>query len=259
MKENINAVNEFLEDFILIKNDYLNSLIDISNSIIIQAEKVYSELQKRNKKESIFFNTLNYFKINETLHSYMIADLLNPNSTHGQGNKFLNIFLKEIGICESENPKDDIWNITAEKGRIDILLVRVTEPHSVIIVENKSNYATDQPHQLYRYWYQEIYKPNSIRKDYDFKQKETYNVPEIKKRYKIIYLPPDESKEPCKSSCQKPDWKELKDFDNDLPLNFELHTFDNLICNWLSKCIKILDKDNHRMRQYLTQYIELWK
>lgn len=49
------------------------------------------------------------------------------------------------------------WTVTAEKGRVDILLKR-THPHSVIIIENKSNYANDQENQLYRYWHQEIYK-----------------------------------------------------------------------------------------------------
>lgn len=252
MENFINTTNEFLLDFILVRDKYLSSLIDLSSSIINDFTDQYIKLKKENKMKGILFNPLFYFNIGETLHSYLLADLLNPNSSHGQDRLFLNSFLKKIKIKE---PDKGIWNITAEKGRIDILLIR-DNPHSVIIIENKSNNAVDQNSQLYRYWYEKIYLQN---KHIDYSKKETY-----KDNYKILYLPPNESKIPNESSLQKPDWEELKDFPyKKLPLEYELITFKDFICDWLKECINLIDKNeetknNFRLKEYLNQYIELW-
>jgi len=59
-----------------------------------------------------------------------------------------------IGIKE---PYKGTWKVTAEEGKIDLLLKRYS-PFSIVVIENKSNWACDQQNQLYRYWYNEIYK-----------------------------------------------------------------------------------------------------
>ena len=107
------------------------------------------------------------------MHSFLIANIINPNSEHGQGDLFLKSLLKKLDIEVYEN---DNWIVTAEIGRIDILIKR-ENPHTVIVIENKSNYAIDQENQIYRYWYQEIYLPN---------KKQLKPISE--ENYHIIYL-----------------------------------------------------------------------
>ena len=255
MENFVNISNELLLDFIKIRENYLSSLINLSNKVINDFTKTHSTLKKENEEKSIFFNPLNYFNIGETLHSYMLADLLNPNSNHGQGPLFLHAFLEELQI---DKPQSGYWKITAEIGRIDILLVR-DNPLSVIIIENKSNNAKDQDYQLYRYWYQEIYLKT---KDPKFKLKETYYNLEVKNNYKIIYLTPNNYKEPSIISLKKPHWDSFKNFDVDeLPMPYEIKTFDKFICPWLNRVLlsEKLNKNNFRLREYLNQYIELWK
>lgn len=247
MESIVRISNEFLGDFIAVRDNYLSSLINLNTKVIRDFAVKFIAIKKENEEKSIFFNPLNYFNIGETLHSYMLADLLNPNSNHGQGRLFLNSFLKKLNILDPEN---GIWSITAEKGRVDILLVR-DNPHSVIIIENKSNNAVDQNNQLYRYWYQKIYLSN---KNIDYSKKESY-----KHKYKILYLPPDDSKKPNENSLLKPDWPELIDFQFlKLPIDYELITFKDFICVWLRECSNQIHKENHRLKQYLEQYIELW-
>lgn len=251
--ENVVCIsNEFLSDFISVRNKYLFSLISSSTSVINEFTKVYNRAKEENKKYSIFFNPLKYFKINETLHSQMLADLLNPNSTHGQGRLFLNLFLKKLEII---NPESGNWKITAEIGRIDVLLVRERDPHSVIVIENKSNNAVDQNNQLYRYWYQEIYVPN---KNIAFAKKETYEDAIIKSRYKIIYLPPDDSKMPQEFSLKKPDYLTDSILPDEIPIKYEHRTFKKFICEWLGESIEKIEPENYRLKIYLNQYIELW-
>lgn len=59
---------------------------------------------------------------------------------HGQGNSFLQLFLKHIGLDTQDG---DEWIFTAEAGRVDVMLKRF-HPSSVVIIENKSNWAGDQ-------------------------------------------------------------------------------------------------------------------
>ena len=117
------------------------------------------------------------------MHSRLIANLLNPYGTHGQKHLFLNIFLDMLEI--ERNNDSDHWTVTAETGRIDILLKR-DNPHSVIIIENKSNYAIDQDNQMYRYWHQEIYQAMKSRNLPD-----DYILTPSPKFYQLIYLSPD--------------------------------------------------------------------
>ena len=252
MENFINISNELLLDFIKIREKYLSSLINPSRTVIDGFLAVYHKIKEDNRNTSFLFNPLlKYFSINETLHSYMLADLLNPNSDHGQGKLFLNSFLRKLEIFEPETGQ---WIITAEKGRIDILLKR-ENPHSVIIIENKSNNAVDQDHQLYRYWYQEIYL---IKNDELFAVKETYQSKDIQDKYKILYLPPNDSKEPNESSLTKPDYLTDITLPNKIPLDYKLITFNVFISDWLKECIKNLKAENYRLKQYLEQYIELW-
>lgn len=106
--------------------------------------------QERNETEGHLFNVFALWNrlsgIGETLHSRLLHFLLSDDPMHGQKNKFLMKFLEMAGI---EDPQEGTWYATAETGRVDVML-KCTNPHSVIIIENKSNWAGDQNNQLYR-------------------------------------------------------------------------------------------------------------
>ncbi len=181
------------------------------------------------------------FNVKETMHSKLIKYLLDPFASHGQGNKFLINFLNLLKI---ENPNKGMWNITAEQGKIDILLHR-SNPETIIVVENKSNWANDQPNQLYRYWYYAIFsRIKEIEKDFYSKNKD---------KYQIIYLAPNSNKEISEQSISKPeDWS--SNLPDKIPMEIETQYFNDFIQEWLEDCKKQLSETNHRIREYITQY-----
>jgi hypothetical protein len=204
---------------------------------------------KQNGLTSCDLNIFKIFGVGETMHSYLLANLLNPYGEHGQKHLFLNIFLDQLKIkrfSDSEN-----WIVTAEKGRIDILLKRV-QPHSVIVIENKSNYATDQENQLYRYWHQEIYKTICNRHLPDY-----YITKPPDNFYQLIYLSPAHWKIPSNNSLIKPTYWD-KDLPKEVPLKTKYLLFSDFIVQWLNMSLEQLSKENHRVREHIKQYLELW-
>lgn len=94
----------------------------------------------------------------EVMHSQFIAELLNPNGSHGQGFIYLKLFLSQIGLIDifselqitkivTEKHTGEIDKDYNEGGRIDIY---IEHPDRNIIIENKI-FAADQLNQLYRY------------------------------------------------------------------------------------------------------------
>lgn len=72
----------------------------------------------------------------------------------------MKLFLEKLGFETSNfNPKD--WIVEVEQrsnGRDQIdILIQSRRLEVSIVIENKSNGAEDQPHQLYRYWESAIY------------------------------------------------------------------------------------------------------
>jgi hypothetical protein len=185
------------------------------------------------------------FTIQETMHSKLIKFLLDTHEIHGQGNFFLLEFLKILNI---ESPEIGTWFVTAEEGRIDVLLERKF-PQSIIIIENKSNWAKDQQNQLYRYWYQAIFQ----------KTKEHSNIfyDTNTNKYKIIYLVPNGNKNFEQHSILKPvEYQGIiyDELPEKVPMEIMVETFDELIQIWLNKCLSILPENNHRIREYIIQY-----
>ncbi len=261
-----------LFDFILKRNQRLSD-IDTLNKLTINsfvlAEVIYykkvgktiaeqplrfleisKEAESINRLSSGDLNVFRMFGVDEKRHSYIIANLLNPLGEHGQKNLFLNIFLDMLKIERKSD--NEIWVVTAEKGRIDILLKRVYPNHSVVVIENKSNYASDQTHQLYRYWYKEIYQticskhlPNG------------YILDPPSRFYQLIYLSPSQWKIPSNNSLERPE-----NWDSRLPDRVPMVTnhllFSVFIVNWLNASLEKLPLDNHRIQEYVKQYIEFW-
>lgn len=226
-----------------------NIIQEINLKDIVNWHKDFLIDEKQNKEDGHNFNVFDLleeefnFRIYETMHSKLLKFLLDTNASHGQENSFLIEFLQLLGI---DQPGEGIWHVTAEQGKIDILLQRY-EPESVIIIENKSNWANDQPNQLYRYWYNAIYSKTKN------SNKEFYS--QNSDRYKIIYLAPNEGKKIELQSITRPKENIIYDgLPDKIPMNIYTLTFNDFVQNWLIKCKDKLPPTNNRIREYITQY-----
>ena len=267
--ENFTIFENLLTQYCLVKECHKNKLISVGHSLfsedifslkvsnfenfnylLLEFSKISKGRKLKNKQGSCEFNVFSFFKVDEPKHSLLLAFLLNPHESHGQGNLFLKNFLERLNIL---NPESNNWTVTAEKDRIDILLTRVN-PHSIIIIENKSNRAADQQFQLYRYWYHQIHKR---------KYQIDYTTDEYKQKYQIVYLTPHHSKIPTDNSLSKPDISYgLPDHSNlpdKIPIDQKIWEFSKEIFELLENSTKQLETENHRLREYIFQYLELIK
>ncbi|RYD49505.1 MAG: hypothetical protein EOP85_01505 [Verrucomicrobiaceae bacterium] len=206
------------------------------------------EQSKKNGEFGHLFNPLSIIPISETTHSRIIGDLLDPGGSHGQGGRLLHKFLESIDV---PNPRDGKWTVSVEKGNLDLCLRRVT-PASVIIIENKSNMAVDQPNQLYRYWHEQIRGPFP---DLD------YASEGVKKSFQILYLCPGNERYPGNHSLRRPSYLDSQDLPDtlaDVGVTIRACSFQSEIRGWLLRCIELIPPENHRLRICLQIYGELW-
>lgn len=197
---------------------------------------------KMGKYVNVFSLWNEFSGISEPIHSRILHFFLSDNPMHGQGKLFLSAFLEYIGFEKEE------WIITTEEGRVDVLLRRLN-PLGAVIIENKSNWAEDQPNQLYRYWYENIHKCEEDCKESYYKEH-----PE----YKIVYLVPDKTKHINSNSTSRPiDYPE--DLPEELPMKPKVMTFHTDIPKWLGGCMKGLPAENTPLRNLIAQYIEYCK
>lgn len=119
--------------------------IDLCSSIMkkIKAERMSNT--KMGKYVNVFSLWNEFSRISEPIHSRILHFFLSDNPMHGQGKLFLSAFLEYIGFEKDKGNEE--WIITAEEGRVDVLLRRLN-PLGAVIIENKSNWAGDQPNQL---------------------------------------------------------------------------------------------------------------
>jgi hypothetical protein len=226
-----------LEDFPFEK------LNDWYKAVLVDNEKHFKE--GHNFNLFYLFKDKIGFSIQEKLHSWLIQFLLEPRESHGQGKTFLLEFLK---MLEIESPDEGEWEVTAEVGRIDVLLKR-NYPPSIIVIENKSNWAGDQKNQLYRYWCQAIYQ-NTKDCSKDFYEKNA-------SKYKIIYLVPNEGKHYENHSILKPQENSELNYNGlpeTVPMDITILKYNKDINEWLNLCLKVLSQNNHRIREYIKQY-----
>lgn len=231
--------------------------LEQAKALVDKMHEWYNEFviaeQERNETEGHLFNVFALWNrlsgIGETLHSRLLHFLLSDDPMHGQKGKFLMKFLE---MADIENPHEGTWYVTAETGHVDVMLER-KNPRSVIIIENKSNWAGDQSNQLYRYWYENMYAPEWEAHD--------------DSHYKIIYLSPSADKKFDDQTCCKPSkkWfleKEQCDYDKlpcKIPLEPVVWHFNDHIQKWLEQCIDALPETNQPLRNYLNQYKEYCK
>lgn len=220
--------------------------IKLCSSIMkkIKAERMSNT--KMGKYVNVFSLWNEFSGISEPIHSRILHFFLSDNPMHGQGKLFLSAFLEYIGFEKDEGNEE--WIITDEEGRVDVLLRR-QNPLGTVIIENKSNWAEDQPHQLYRYWYENIHKrEEDCCTDYYSKHPE----------YKIVYLVPDEIKHISANSILRPvDYPEY--LPEELPMELKVLTFHEDIPEWLGECMDKLPAENTPLRNLIAQYIEYCK
>lgn len=216
--------------------------IDLCSSIMkeIKAERMSNT--KMGKYVNVFSLWNEFSGISEPIHSRILHFFLSDNPMHGQGKLFLSAFLEYIGFKKDKGNEE--WIVTAEKGRVDVLLRRLN-PLGAIIIENKSNWAGDQPNQLYRYWYENIHKrEEDCNTDYYSKHPE----------YKIVYLVPDKAKQISDNSKMRPIDYPI-DLPDKLPMEPIVMDFHEDISKWLRKCMDKLSAENTPLRNLIAQYI----
>ena len=149
-------------------NQIVDSLISINQVI----ENFRVQREKNELYDSNRFNPFQFLQTDEMGLSKILAFLLDPTETHGQGDLFLNSFLKFINkhqflayqkvniylekITKEENDEitNEITNETTNKnGRHDIFIEGILDNKTswVISIENKLQGAIDQPKQMHTY------------------------------------------------------------------------------------------------------------
>ena len=137
----------------------LQELLDDVKHILEKSKIEKDEAYKRGELFNIF-NVLNLTADETRTHSAFIAELLNPDGSHGLGDQFLRSFIRAtdcLGSWEFDTRSAEVhteWSIggknddCAEGGRLDII---IEFKGKAIIIENKI-YAGDQEKQLMRYY-----------------------------------------------------------------------------------------------------------
>ena len=222
-------------------------------------EKFKQTIAEWNEKEvkGEGFNLIDFISriwgIGETKHSQILGFFLNPRENHGQGGLFLKLFLEKLGFETSNfNPED--WIVEVEQrsnGRDQIdILIQSRRLEVSIVIENKSNGAEDQPHQLYRYWESAIYHFHN-------KDEEKALNP---KHSRIVYLPqwglPSEQTR-TRIEGYKELYPEKLTFEEQGGI-ISCWTYYTHIVEWLNKCIEAMGGENHIIKQLVRNYIEYW-
>ena len=185
-------------------------------------------------KNGDFFNIFSILKMETDevkTHSAFLAELLNPKGSHGQGNIFIDEFVKNILHINNLDTKNaevtveysigQIAKDYKQGGRIDIL-IRFHKPDFLILIENKID-AGDQPYQLFRY--------NSF-------------AIETKKPYKLLYLTKDghtPSELSIGEKCKKQYW--------------DCISYSRNIKNWLTDCLVLIKSS--AVAEMVKQYVNL--
>ena len=138
--------------------DDIKTLLFKINPICAKAKQAEEEKRKRGECFNVF-NTLGLRSEEVRLHSAFLAELLNPDGSHGMGNDFFRQFLSEVikeersDFIQSDKVNQNIVERSIgqrtedEGGILDII---IEDGNHAVIIENKI-YARDQEHQLLRY------------------------------------------------------------------------------------------------------------
>lgn len=129
----------------------INTLLTQAKLILEKAKVAQQESRLRGEQFNIFHACgVNHY---ETTHSAIIAEFLNPQGCHGQGDVYLKEFLDIVGkngtLPVFDTSTASVFTeYVVPNGRLDILITNTK--NQAVIIENKI-YAGDQCEQLKRY------------------------------------------------------------------------------------------------------------
>ncbi|WP_419693129.1 PD-(D/E)XK nuclease family protein [Mannheimia haemolytica] len=211
---------------------------DIQQSLTLLRElyKKDQEWLAEQKKSEIYnanrFNPFRFLRKDELGLSAILAFFLNPKETHGQGDVFLNSFLKKLNLYHFlayDDVEITVEKSTGTKRRHDIFIQGKLKGRLqwVLSIENKLNWAGEQKDQL---------------KDY-LSDLKSYGVGN---NYFLMFLPV-ESYDPI--SVKPEDWQqEVK--------NGNAIVWDaNLIMDWLNDVI-IIAPEIQSFTKFFIQYLK---
>jgi len=125
--------------------------------------RLQKSAQQQKERASSFniFEILNLSHREVTLHTPFLAELLNIQEVHLQGNLFLELFLEKILGYDKKFSKDKRWIIKVEKENMDIRLLNY-ELNEAIYIENKiySNAHSGQISRYYKHWLKSYFRGN---------------------------------------------------------------------------------------------------
>ena len=170
-------------------NQVVDSLISINQVI----ENFRLQREKTELYDSNRFNPFQFMRTDEMGLSKILAFLLDPKEAHGQGDLFLNSFLKYIGkhnFLAYDKIQVCVEKATSENRRHDIFIEGFLNHrrHWIVSIENKLRFASDQEEQL---------------KDY---RDDLEGYREVE--YCLIYLPVFKEP-PSENSILKNEWEDL--------------------------------------------------
>lgn len=171
----------------------INQIADSLISIHEMIEKFRLQQEKNELYDSNRFNPFQFMQTDEMGLSKILAFLLDPKETHGQGDLFLNSFLKYIGkyvFLAYNSVKVSLEKSTSKNRRHDIFIEGFLDDkrHWIVSIENKLRFASDQKKQL---------------KDYHDDLERYPNV-----EYCLIYLPVFKNS-PSETSILEREWSDL--------------------------------------------------
>lgn len=130
---------------------------------VSQMSEHYDRMEKITGEKFNIFRTLNLESSEVRMHSAFLAEFLDPNGSHGQGDLYLQLFIDQLPNIENNILIFDTNSVSVEVekytgkintdytagGIIDILIT--DKNNNQIIIENKIH-APDQKNQLLRYY-----------------------------------------------------------------------------------------------------------
>lgn len=202
----------------------INTLLTQAKLILEKAKVAQQESRLRGEQFNIFHACgVNHY---ETTHSAIIAEFLNPQGSHGQGDVYLKEFLDIVGkngtLPVFDTSTASVFTeYVVPNGRLDIPITNTK--NQAIIIENKI-YAGDQREQLKRY---------------DEFAAEKYHAG----NYAILYLTL---------------WGDEASGQSGKDVKYTCISYKETILKWLERCIQI-SAQKPLIRETMIQYTNLIK
>lgn len=180
------------------------------------------------------FNPFRFFRKDELGLSAILAFLLDPKETHGQGDLFLNSFLEKLNLHHflAYDQVDVIVEKTTENNRRHDIFIRGIlndKIQWVLSIENKLNWAKDQDKQI------EDYLADLI----------SY---EVGNNYFILYLPVNYCN-PSKDSIDEKEWEHKVESGN-------AKVWDqNIVIDWLNN-VEITNREVKSFIKFFVKHLK---